>query len=429
MFMYDKKVSMRAAGLAALVAAVLFLQLCGTACFSAPTRQTEGDEGTHTAGTSAETGRSLPVATLSDLLPEPGEGVSTSAKAHVLIEATSGAILAQRHADTRLPMASTTKIMTALVALESLPPDTPVQITGASVGIEGSSIYLSQGETLTLEDLLYALLLESANDAAVAIAIAVSGSVEAFAEEMNRRATRLGLTDTHFVNPHGLDAESHYTTAYELALITQEALRNPDFRRIVSTQKKIIPLRGTEGVRLLLNHNRLLRDYEGCIGVKTGFTKHTGRCLVSAADRDGVTLIAVTLGAPDDWKDHRNLLDYGFSQLEAVRLTDIENRWQTEQIPLWLVSGTRAYTLVSCPEELTVILPRKRGKIHSVTELPRFAFAPVAEGQVLGQLVWYLDTASGRICIGKVPLQAQCAAEEITYRQSLLDRLRTLLKS
>ena len=173
--------------------------------------------------------------------------------------------------------------------------------------MEGSSVYLAQDEVLTLKELLYALLLESANDAAVAIAMAVDGSVDAFADRMNRYAAQLGLKDTHFVNPHGLDDDAHYTTARELALITRAALENPDFREIVSTQKTVIPLRGSEGVRLLLNHNRLLREYDGCIGVKTGFTKKTGRCLVSAAERDGVMLIAVTLGAPDDWNDHRRV--------------------------------------------------------------------------------------------------------------------------
>ena len=204
---------------------------------------------------------------LTTLLPPPGEGTHTSAKAHILLEASSGAVLAQKNADARLPMASTTKIMTALAALDALPLDTTVRIPAAAVGVEGSSVYLAQDEVLTLKELLYALLLESANDAAVAIAIAVDGSVDAFADRMNRYAAQLGLKDTHFVNPHGLDDDAHYTTARELALITRAALENPDFREIVSTQKTVIPLRGSEGVRLLLNHNRLLREYDGCIGV------------------------------------------------------------------------------------------------------------------------------------------------------------------
>ena len=162
------------------------------------------------------------------------------------MEAETGDVIFGQNQNARLPMASTTKLMTALVAVESLPVETAVKIPAEAVGVEGSSIYLTEGEVLTLEQLLYALLLESANDAATAIAIAVAGSVSAFAERMNARAASLGLTDTHFVNPHGLDAEGHYTTAYELALITREALQNPTLRRICETSRKTIPLRGEE---------------------------------------------------------------------------------------------------------------------------------------------------------------------------------------
>ena len=404
-------------------ARAILLLLCLSLCCCLSCRSAPGRVSSHAvpqgAGAVLSGGQAL-----TNLLPPPGEGTHTSAKAHILLEASSDAVLAQKNADARLPMASTTKIMTALAALDALPLDTTVRIPAAAVGVEGSSVYLAQDETLTLKELLYALLLESANDAAVAIAIAVDGSVDAFADRMNRYAAQLGLKDTHFVNPHGLDDDAHYTTARELALITRAALENPDFREIVSTQKTVIPLRGSEGVRLLLNHNRLLREYDGCIGVKTGFTKKTGRCLVSAAERDGVMLIAVTLGAPDDWNDHSSLLDYGFSRLEAVKLTADG----ADATPMWIVSGTRAYTLVRCPDSLTVVLPRERGTIRRVTELPRFDFAPVAEGQTLGRLVWYLDTEGGSVCIGQVPLTALYSVEETPRRESLLERLRKIFR-
>ena len=356
-------------------------------------------------------------------LPAALGGVS--ARGAVLMEATSGDVIFCQNQNARLPMASTTKIMTALVALESLPVETVVTVTAASVGVEGSSVYLCEGETLTLEQLLYALLLESANDAAVAIAVAVSGSVEAFAGKMNQRAASLGLTDTHFVNPHGLDAEGHYTTAYELALITREALENPVFREICAAERKVIPLHGDEGVRLLLNHNKLLSSYEGCIGVKTGYTKKTGRCLVSAAERNGVTFIAVTLNAPDDWKDHTAMLDYGFGMYETVSLCDAGDF----SSPLWLISGTREYVVAENAEALSSILRRDHGPITCVVELPPFEFAPVTTGQTVGYLRFYEQMRDGtRRELGTVPLTAAYGVEEVTYPQGVWEWVRRMFE-
>jgi D-alanyl-D-alanine carboxypeptidase len=343
----------------------------------------------------------------------------------VLIEAVSGEVIFGQNENARLPMASTTKIMTALVALEALPLDTPVKITAESVGVEGSSIYLVEGEVLTLEQLLYALLLESANDAASAIAVAVSGSVEGFAEHMNRKAAELELTNTHFVNPHGLDAEGHYTTAYELAVITRAALENEVFREICATERKTIPLHGTEGVRLLLNHNRLLNSYDGCIGVKTGFTKKTGRCLVSAAERDGVTLIAVTLNAPDDWRDHTAMLDYGFGLYETIPLCEAG----FFSAPLWLISGTQEYVMVENTDALAVTLRRDHGRIRCVVELPRFDFAPIGAGQTVGQLRFFEEARDGTEReLGAVPLKTTYGVDAVTYPQSFWERLFALFQ-
>ncbi len=358
--------------------------------------------------------------------PLPVALTGVSARGAVLLEAESGNVVFGQNENARLPMASTTKIMTALVALESLPVDTPIKITAASVGVEGSSIYLCEGEILTLEQLLYALLLESANDAAAAIAVAVAGSVEAFAAKMNERAASLGLTDTHFVNPHGLDDEEHYTTAYELALIARAALENPVFRTICSTQRKVIPLRGDEGARLLLNHNKLLDSYEGCIGVKTGFTKRTGRCLVSAAERDGVTLIVVTLNAPDDWRDHTAMLDYGFDLYESIPLCEPG----FFSAPLWLISGRQEYVMVENTDTLTVTLRRDHGVVRCVVELPRFTFAPVAAGQEVGCLRFFEERRDGsRQELGCVPLTAEYAVNAVTYPQSFGEWIRSLFET
>ena len=303
-----------------------------------------------------------------------------------------------------MPMASTTKIMTALVALELADPATEITADAEAIGIEGSSIYLTENETLTLEQLLYALLLESANDAATAIALGLSGSVEAFAAEMNRKADELGLRQTHFTNPHGLDDREHFTTAYELALIARAALQNDLLRQIVSTRKTTIPHQATNGSRLLVNHNNMLRLYDGCIGVKTGFTKKSGRCLVSAAERDGVMLIAVTLNAPNDWDDHTKLLDYGFSRYESVLLCDREELL----MPLSVVGGEDASVMVCNVNALRVTLLVGHGEIIKAVELPRFVYAPTRNGETVGRVVFYCDEdGSGTLePIGEAPLIA-----------------------
>ena len=236
-----------------------------------------------------------------------------SASSAILYCPASGSVLFQKNADERRPIASTTKIMTALTVLRKGGDlDRPFVIPPEACGIEGTSVYLQPGETLSVRDLLYALLLASANDAATALALCCSGSIPAFADEMNRIAEQIGLEHTHFVNPHGLDHPEHYSTASDLALLVSAAFEDVVFREIVSTRRYSIPA-PDGGRRVLLNHNKLLTRYPDCVGVKTGFTKKSGRCLVSAAERDGILLIFVTLNDPNDWNDHAALLDYGFS--------------------------------------------------------------------------------------------------------------------
>ena len=320
-------------------------------------------------------------------------------------------------------MASTTKIMTALVAIESMDPKTPVEITSDAVGVEGSSVYLTEGEVLTLEELLYCLMLSSANDAAVAIAVAVSGSVGAFSERMNQKAGELGLTNTHFTNPHGLDDPEHYTTAYELAVITREAMKHDLLRIIMSTQKKTVPHMGEGGVRLLINHNKLLRSYEGAIGVKTGFTKKSGRCLVSAAERDGVTLIAVTINDGDDWRDHAAMLDYGFSHYETVNFFPAG----AFEAPLWVIGGQQEYVMVKNTNPASLTLPKDRGSIRCAVELPRFIYTPVRQGQTVGRLAFYEIKPDGsHVLIHSIPLCAQHDVEAVPYPKSLLEKISEL---
>ena len=314
---------------------------------------------------------------------------SVSAQSAILIEVSGGRILYEKNARVRLPMASTTKIMTAIVALENASPDMLVEVSPAAVGIEGSSVYLYAGERLTLEALLYALLLESANDAAVAIAIAVAGDTESFVEQMNQKAVQLRLSDTHFVNPHGLDHPDHYTTAQDLSKIAAYCMQNEIFREIVSTQRMTIPLHDQEQARLLLNHNRLLRSYEGAIGLKTGFTKRSGRCLVSAAQRNGVELIAVTLNAPDDWNDHRNMLDYGFEGNISLLLQTAGGYRRT----LPVIGKQPGSVTVSNRNEIRIVLPKSHGPLTVACELPRWVAGEITQGQQLGRLIWYCDGA------------------------------------
>lgn len=255
--------------------------------------------------------------TASAELPVPATGAS----AFVLWDAEEGKALCGENENRRLPMASTTKIMTALTVLRFADPGEVLTVPKEAAGIEGSSMYLEAGEKLTVEALLYGLLLESANDAAVALAVGLRGSTDAFAACMNAEAARMGMSDTHFVTVNGLDDPDHFTTAAELAKITAAALEQPLFRKIVSTVEKVVV--SVEGRRFFLrNHNRLLWEYAGCIGVKTGYTMRSGRCLVSAAERDGLTLIAVTLGDRQDWKDHTVLLNYGFLGYRRILLAE-----------------------------------------------------------------------------------------------------------
>ncbi len=347
---------------------------------------------------------------------EEAPSVSVSAEGAVLIDATHGAVLYEKNADAVLPMASTTKIMTALTALSAMDPQTRITVSQEAIGVEGSSIYLVEGEILTLEELLYALLLESANDAAVAIAIAIDGSVEAFADRMNRMARDLGLKNTHFENPHGLDGETHRTTAHELAIITKKAMENQLFCTMIATRKKTIthPAEGQE--RLLCNHNRLLSSYEGAIGVKTGYTKKSGRCLVSAAERDGIRLIAVTLNAPNDWQDHEAMLNYGFERME--RKTFLTPH--AVCLPVAVIGGNTDTVMVSNPNALTLALPSDHPEITQTVELPRFLYAELADGDIVGRVVIRCDLDGDGVSeiVGETPLTVQSGVTRIKARRS-----------
>ena len=349
----------------------------------------------------------------------PESLLGISARSAALIDAAEGELLFGKNERERLPMASTTKIMTALVVAELLEPDEVITVPRDAVGIEGSSVYLAEGEMFTVSELLHALLLESANDAAVALAIAASGSIENFAKKCNEKVQSLQLRDTNFTNPHGLYEREHYTTAYDLAVISAQAMKIPQIREITAKKSATVPLGVTkdnpdgEGVRRLNNHNKMLSRYEGAIGIKTGFTKKSGRCLASAAERDSLTLIAVTLNAPDDWNDHKRLLDFGFSRFE--RRTVFGAGEFCFDFPLSNANEEYIRAVNLSPIEFTV--PKTaRSHSHCVEAGFRFAVAPVKAGQILGELTVEID---GKI--RRSTLVAEKSVGSKDKKRSLLD--------
>lgn len=250
------------------------------------------------------------------------DGINTSAKSCVVMEANSGRVLYAKNENQPLPEASTTKIMTALVVAENADVDSIVEIPRQAQGVEGSSIYLRAGEHLTVKELLYGLMLQSGNDCAVALALHVGGSIQGFADLMNEKARQLGCINTNFANPHGLPNDNHYTSAYDLGLISCAAMNNEIVKEIVSTKKISISNEGYDYNRIILNKNKILNKFEGANGVKTGFTKKAGRCFVGAAERDGMQLIVVLLNCGPMFEDSMALMENFFNKYEMRNLTE-----------------------------------------------------------------------------------------------------------
>ena len=279
--------------------------------------------------------------------------VEVSASAAILMDMDSGRVLYERRADDRMLIASTTKIMTALVAIRDGNLSDTVKVSREAAYTEGSSMYLKEGEELTLETLLYGLLLCSGNDAAVAVAEHVGGSVEGFVERMNETALELGMEDSSFANPNGLDHEEHYSTARDMALLARAAMGNETLARIASTRTV------TVGGRTMTNHNKLLGLMDGCLGLKTGYTQAAGRTLVSCAQRGGQRLIAVTLQDGNDWADHQSLFDYGFSAYPARRMAQLGHQLASRNgVPL-VAADSFAWPLAQGENlETSVVLSR-----------------------------------------------------------------------
>ncbi|SCJ69072.1 D-alanyl-D-alanine carboxypeptidase dacB precursor [uncultured Flavonifractor sp.] len=337
---------------------------------------------------------------------EPG----VSASCAILVDAESGRVLMEKNADEERAIASITKLMTALVAVESTSDlDRTVTIQKEWTRAEGSSMYLREGEELTLRELLYGLLLVSGNDAALAIAGFCAGDTDTFVEWMNMRAQELGMERTHFVNPNGLPAEGHYSTAADMAKLAIVVMEQPDLAEIVGT--KSVTMAG----RTMTNHNKLLWRYEGCVGMKTGYTDAAGRTLVSCAERDGQRLIAVTLNAPNDWADHAAMFDYGFSQWPSILLASAGRDFRTLPVTGSLVR------FVPVQVERDVRYPLAEDERVTVRiDLPDQVEAPVKEGDIAGSLTYYVD---GREVGSTYLVYSHSVERNVPEHQSILERI------
>ncbi|MDR3313663.1 MAG: D-alanyl-D-alanine carboxypeptidase [Oscillospiraceae bacterium] len=327
---------------------------------------------------------------------------AVSARHAVLIDAADAALLFAKAADTQAPMASTTKIMTALLLLEAGDPEVQLTATAEMVTVEGTSMGLRAGDLVTRYTLACGMLLSSGNDAANAAAIHLAGSQQAFALRMNARATQIGMTRTNFITPSGLDTQGHCSTAYDMALLGREALRNALFRGICGQTQIRVSYGNPPYPRVLHNHNRLLSLVEGTVGLKTGYTKKSGRCLVSACTRSGVTLIAVTLNAPNDWEDHRKLYDYGFACYETYPLDEAGS---TFALP---VTGGKTTTarlgFLMAPTALLRASPKN---LRRQLLLRPFEYAPLPQGRVAGTVRYY----DGNTLLAEVPLTVLSTVE------------------
>ncbi len=312
------------------------------------------------------------------------QAIDVNAGAAVLMDSVTGKVLYEKNGYTQMGMASTTKIMTAILAIENGNLDDIVTVSSNAAGLEGTSMYLALGEKVKMEDLIYGLMLPSGNDASVAIAEHISGSVEAFAELMNQKAKEIGANQTHFTNPHGLYDPNHYTTAYDLALISRYAMQNPVFEEVAATGTKAVPWEGHKEKKWLANANKLLKMYDGADGIKPGYTPETGRTLVGSATRDGWRVITVTLNCRGDWEEHKKMFDYAFNLYQV-------NRFAYQGMPMSTVrvaEGSEIEVPIGIQGEYAEVEP-KNTEIHTSYQVTvnQPVSAPVEKGQQLGTVL------------------------------------------
>ena len=339
----------------------------------------------------------------------PLKAQAVSARRAYVLDAVSGRVLYEKNPREQSLIASTTKIMTALIVCEQCNVLDRMRIPKEAVGIEGSSMYLKEGEILTLQELLYGLMLSSGNDAAVALAIYCGGTVEGFAELMNDKARILGLQNTHFENPNGLDSPGHYSTAKDLAMLASYAMENPIFAKTVSAKQVKV------GERHLTNHNKLLWQVEGADGVKTGFTKAAGRILVSSACREGRRIVAVTIDDPCDWKDHASLLEEGFARYSHQRIINQGDLLGTVEV----VGGENCRVEVLAAEDFEYPLATDERPVTMLSG-QGFVYAPAVEGADAGFAYVVINGKA----VGKIPVVYGTTVEQIKEKEkSFLEKL------
>ncbi len=307
-------------------------------------------------------------------------------KSAVLIDGENGRVLFELNKDEPLPMASTTKIMTALITLEEENIDEYFTVDGKAIMVEGSSMGLKKGDKATLRILAAGMLLASGNDAANAAAVKIAGSTGSFVKLMNERAKEMVLESTSFETPSGLDGEKHFSTAYDMAVLAKNALENPDFAALCGARTFTAEYGNPPYSRRITNHNKLLGMLEGATGVKTGFTKKAGRCLVSSAEREGVLLICVTLGCPDDWNYHKALYDEYFNKLSAVSVSE-----EIEGIKIPVCGGISSAVSVKANDISASLFDGEEERIETLISVPPFVFAPVEKGDILGKVIFRID--------------------------------------
>lgn len=311
--------------------------------------------------------------------------IDISASSAVLLVSGSNEVLFEKSAYEKRPMASTTKIMSSIIAIESGRLDEEITVTQEMTAVEGTSMGLLPNDRVSVSELVYGMLLSSGNDAANATAITIAGSTDAFVSMMNDKAKQIGMFSTHFATPSGLDADDHYSTAYDMALLGSYAIENEQFLEICSSSSAVVDYGNPPYKRRLTNHNKLLKIYDGAFGIKTGFTKKSGRCLVSAAERDGITLICVTLNDADDWNDHKKLLDYGFSIVKRY------DNYQRDFL-IGIVGGKEASAnaqLQRVPKIGTL-----NGQITQKVYIEHFLYAPVKKNDVVGYSQFYYQNGA-----------------------------------
>lgn len=341
-----------------------------------------------------------------------------SASAAVVMKVDTCGVLFEKNSHECMSMASTTKIMTALLAVESGRLEQRVTVTQKMVAVEGTSMGLRKGDVLTLGNIVKGMMLLSGNDAANAVAYFLSGSAESFAKEMNKKAKFIGMKDTNFVTPSGLDDDEHYTTAYDMALLASYAMKNPTFRQFVSSDYGKVSYIFPKSEYTYRNHNRFLTMYDGACGIKTGFTKKSGRCLVTAVEKDGAYIVAVTLKAPDDWNDHISLYDECLPKIEKVDVPE------SIEAVVRVVGGNK----VGVSAKVTGVpkisaTESERFGYRILTD--KFLYAPIRAGDKVGEVRFYLDG----ICVASRELVATENANRVAReKQSLKDKILNIFR-